>query len=90
MKTTVNFNGQEKQVELTEAQARIVKRLQNGGRVTTLNEHYRDGGELVWYNENGYGWSKESVGYKAFWGAMRRIAAAYNLKDYEVARSFTA
>ena len=44
-----------------------------------INTHYRSGGDFVWYDADGYSWSKEYVGYKAFWGAMYAVRKAFNL-----------
>lgn len=71
-------------VRFTKPQGRVVRRLLNGERVTYTNQHWRSGGEFVWYREGGdYSWGAESVGYRAFNGAMRAIIKAFNMDDEE-------
>lgn len=82
MKIDITLNGVTKKVNFTSPQARIMERLLSGEKVTMINTHWMSGGEFVWYNEDGYEWGKESVGYRAFNGAMYAIRNAFNLKDY--------
>ena len=82
MKQSINItiNGVTKQVQFTEPQARIMKRLLNGEMATTINAHRMDGGDVVWYRKDGdYSWGAECVGWRAFNGAMLAIRNAFAL-----------
>ena len=78
-KIQIKFRNEIKDIKFTDPQAKIVERLLRGDKVTMINTHYRSGGDFVWYDADGYSWSKEYVGYKAFWGAMYAVRKAFNL-----------
>lgn len=80
----ISLFGKSAPVKFTKPQGRIVRRLLNGERVTYINQHWVSGGEFVWYHEDGdYTWGKESVGYRAYNGAMRAIINAFNMNREE-------
>ena len=73
----ITFKGVEKEVNFTEPQAKIMKRLLNGEKVILINKHHLDGGELVWYNKDGNYYGAERVYYKPFNGAMYALEKAF-------------
>ena len=79
MKMEIVFEGVKKSVNFTDPQAAIMRRLLQGERATFINTHWMSGGEFVWYDKDGNYWGKESVGYKAFNGAMRTITKVFSL-----------
>lgn len=83
MKMNITLNGEMREVNFTKPQSAIVERLLKGEKVTTINTHRRDGGDFVWYREDGYYWGRECVGYRAFWCAMYAIRDAFGLARHD-------
>lgn len=89
MKMEIVFEGVKKSVNFTAPQAEIMRRLLRGEKATYINTHWMSGGEFVWYDKDGNYWGKESVGYRAFNGAMYAIRKAFSLNLEAVDRLYS-
>lgn len=67
MKTTINFNGESKQVNFTKPQSEIIERVQKGGKMQYF------GNALLWVG------TYEYVGVRALQGAMYAIEKAFGV-----------
>lgn len=54
-----------KSVKLTDPQKKVLKRLEDGYRLRTINAHWQNGGEMVWVSENGNEYPASHI-YKAY------------------------